>query len=125
MNLNGELLEKAKEAKNSEDLILLAKESGFDLTEEEADRYFARLNPKSGEIGDDELGDVSGGGKCGTTYYEGHPVVTAFNSCEYYRFESYWYCGNDKAGSGQCRTCLYCHSTGWISYCNCDKRYDN
>ncbi len=56
-----ELLEKAKLAKSAEELIALAKENGTELTEEEANTYFAKLN-KNGEISDDELDSVSGGG---------------------------------------------------------------
>lgn len=125
MNLNKELLEKAKNAKNPEELMAVAKENSIDLTADEANTYFARFNAKSGELGDDELGDVAGGRKCMTTYYEGHPVVTAFNSCEHYRFESYSYAGLDKGGSGQCRTCIHCFSTDWIIYCGADERYEN
>ena len=40
---------------------MLAKENGIELTEEEAQAYFAQLN-KSGELSDDELDAVAGGG---------------------------------------------------------------
>ena len=50
MELNKELLAKAKEAKTPEELIALAKENGM-------------------ELADEELDNVSGGG-CGPTYYE-------------------------------------------------------
>ena len=36
------------------------------VTAEEAKNYFAQLNPKAGELADDELDNVSGGRKCGT-----------------------------------------------------------
>ena len=55
---------KAKEVKTIEELLALAKENGIDLTEEEANTYFAQLNPQSGELSDDELDAVAGGG-CG------------------------------------------------------------
>ena len=42
-----------------------AKENGMELTFEEAEECFARLH-KSGELSDEELDNVSGGG-CGTT----------------------------------------------------------
>lgn len=62
MELSKELIEKAKEAKNPEELMTLAKENGMEMTEESAKAYFEKLNPKTGEIADDELDNVSGGG---------------------------------------------------------------
>ncbi len=61
MKVNSELLEKAKMAKSPEELIAIAKENGFDLTEEEAKTFFAKLNAKECELFDDELDDVAGG----------------------------------------------------------------
>ena len=57
-----ELIEKAKEAKNPDELMSLAKENGVELTEESAKAYFNQLNPKTGELADDELDNVAGGG---------------------------------------------------------------
>ena len=61
-NISAEIIEKAKAAQSIEELVSLAKESGFELNREEAKSYFEMLNPKSGELSDDELDDVSGGG---------------------------------------------------------------
>ena len=63
--LTPELLEKAKLAKSAEELIALAKENGAEMTEENAKACFAQLNPKTGELADDELDNVSGGDQCG------------------------------------------------------------
>jgi predicted ribosomally synthesized peptide with nif11-like leader len=60
--LTPELIEKAKSAKSPEELIALAKENGIELSAEQARDCFAKLNPKNGELGDDELDNVSGGG---------------------------------------------------------------
>ena len=79
MDINKEMLEKAKTAKSVEELITLAKDNGFELNDEEANAYFAKLN-QTGELADDELDNVSGGGcgesesrrdcpKCGSEYY--------------------------------------------------------
>ena len=57
-----ELIEKAKSAKSPEELFALAKENGVELTEESAKAYFEQLNPKTGELADDELNNVAGGG---------------------------------------------------------------
>ena len=60
--MNTELIAKAKEAKSPEELMALAKENGVELTEESAKAYFNQLNPKTGELADDELDNVAGGG---------------------------------------------------------------
>lgn len=59
--LTPELIEKAKQAKSPEELLALAKENGIELTEDEAKAYFERLN-QSGELSDEELDNVAGGG---------------------------------------------------------------
>ena len=59
-NLTSELIAKAKAAKSAEELLALAKESGVELTEEEAKTYFAQLNA-NGALSDDELEVVAGG----------------------------------------------------------------
>lgn len=63
-HVSPELIEKAKTAKTAEELLALAKENGVDLTAEEAKVYSAQLIPATGELDDDALDDVSGGG-CG------------------------------------------------------------
>ena len=56
MEMNRELIEKAKETKTVEELSALAKENGIDLTGEEAKSCFARLHPENGALSDEELG---------------------------------------------------------------------
>ena len=63
-NLTPELIAKAKAAKNTEELLALAKENGVELSEEEAKTYFAQLGA-NGAVADDELESVSGGFNCG------------------------------------------------------------
>lgn len=82
-----ELILKAKAVQNSEELLALAKENGVELTEESAAAYFEQLN-KKGELTDDELGNVSGGG----CHHNGALVVTPLGYC------SEWTCG--ECGSG-------------------------
>lgn len=60
-NFSPELFEKAKAAKNAEELLALAKANNVEITAEEANTYFNQLNPASGELSDDELDNVSGG----------------------------------------------------------------
>ena len=68
-NLTPETIEKAKVAKTAEEILALAKANGVEMTAGEASTYFAQLNPKSGELDDDDLDAVAGGaGKCGDPY---------------------------------------------------------
>ena len=62
MELTKELVAKAKEAKTPEELMALAKENGMELTEESAKAYFEAIHPEAGELSDDELNNVAGGG---------------------------------------------------------------
>lgn len=64
INLTPEMIEKAKEAKSAEELLALAKKNDVEMTEEEAKAYYLQLNPPSGELDDDDLDNVAGGG-CG------------------------------------------------------------
>ena len=63
MNISKELLEKAKMAKTAKELLAMAKAENIELTEEQAAKAFAELN-KTGELSDEELDNVAGGG-CG------------------------------------------------------------
>ena len=62
MEITKELIEKAKAVKSAEELLTLAKENNLEMAIEEAESYFATLNPTQGELADDELDNVSGGG---------------------------------------------------------------
>ena len=81
MKMNNELIAKAKEAKTAEELMALAKESGEEITEESAKAYFDLLNPKTGELSDDELDNVSGGGCCSDG---GRLKTTSGYRCKHY-----------------------------------------
>ena len=61
-NVKPELIEKAKKAKTSEELRAFAGENGMELTEEQANAYYAQFHPTSGEMADEELENVAGGG---------------------------------------------------------------
>ena len=60
-NLTPEMIENAKSVNSAEELLALAKENNIEMTADEAATYFAQLNPKSGEINDDDLDSVAGG----------------------------------------------------------------
>ena len=61
-NFTAEMIEKAKAAKNAEELLIIAKENNVEMTAYEAKTLFEQMNPKSGELDDDELDTVAGGG---------------------------------------------------------------
>ena len=61
MNISKELLEKAKMAKTAKELLAMEKAENIELTEEQAAKAFAELN-KMGELSDEELDNVAGGG---------------------------------------------------------------
>ena len=65
-NLKPEMIEKAKAAKSAEELLELAKENNVEMTADEAKTCFAQLNPKSGELDDDDLDAVAGGACSGS-----------------------------------------------------------
>ena len=73
-NFNAEMIEKAKTVKSAEELLELAKAKGVEMTADEASTYFAQLNPKSGELDDDDL-DTVAGGACADSNNNDNPAV--------------------------------------------------
>lgn len=76
IKLTPELVEKAKAVKGVDELIKLGKENNIGLTEEDAKDIFDRLNPKLGELSDEELDNVSGGGCGRPSLGETYPCVS-------------------------------------------------
>ena len=110
MELNKELLAKAKEAKTPEELIALAKENGMELTEESAKAYLDLLHPQTGELSDDELDNVAGGGRL---------VVSAMHYCDEWRCKddgSQWVIDGMLECCKTCRVAAYCHSCQYCTY---------
>lgn len=64
MKYTDEMIEKARLAKTPDELLEKSKENGIEMTAEEAQKNFELLHPLSGEIADEELDNVAGGG-CG------------------------------------------------------------
>ena len=111
MNITPELIESAKKAKSIEELLTLAKENGFELSEEEAKAYYEQFH-KTGEMSDDELDNVAGGG-CYTK--DGRMVTTVGNWCNNFVCKK---CGGNidmGSVSGSDRACGTC---GGPVYCN-------
>ena len=115
MELNKELLAKAKNAKTPEELIALAKENGTEMTEESAEAYYNLLHPQNGEVSDDELGNVAGGG----CHNGGRLVVSVMHYCDE------WRCKDDGSqcdidgimvNCNTCRVAAYCFSCKYCTY---------
>ena len=81
-NFNAEMIEKAKTAKSAEELLELAKENNVEMTADEAKTYFEQLNPKSGELSDDDLDNVAGGGCSGSVRAGDNVRVISGETCQ-------------------------------------------
>ena len=101
----------------------------MELTEESAKAYFEQLNPKTGEVSDDELNNVAGGG-CHNG--DGRMITTVLNDCRH------WLCKYDGetwmnthdgfgvstsvckkcASSAACKNCKYCSYEKGLWLCN-------
>ena len=81
-NLTPEMIEKAKAAKTAEELLAVAKANNIDMTADEAATYFAQLNPKSGELGDDELDAVAGGACSSSDSSSNGTIVNVINGAK-------------------------------------------
>ncbi len=104
MEMNNEILQKAKDAKSAQELMDIAKESNVEMTEESAQAYFELLNERSasGELPDTELENVSGGG----CRKNGKLVVSALHHCDEFGFGTW------------CCECQYCKYTKGLWLCS-------
>ena len=119
-NFTPEQIEKARQANSPEEILVLAKENNIELSEDKAKEYFDRLN-NSGELSDEELDNVSGGG---CYYKDGRLVVTAWYLCKRYECK---FCGR-KGGhfcdikrdgvTPSCSECKYKTNKGARMLCN-------
>ena len=109
--------------------------NGCEATEEELQAFLDSKENKTGELADDELDSVAGGGKCGTIYHNKRPVVTASNACEHWkcsRCQSTQYrsttinsfcrqCGCERG----CKNCEFSRYEDALLQCFHPLRYDN
>lgn len=115
---------KIRKRPDREELLTLAKENGKELTKEEAEAYFVQLN-KSGELSDEELDNVAGGG-CHNK--DGRLVVTVWYNCSDFTCKK---CGRKNTGDHfhiidgyrtnymqQCQFCKYISYEGGLWLCN-------
>ena len=123
--MSKENIEKAKEAKSVEELLALAKENDYPLTEEEAQNYFNQFHA-TGELSDDELDQVGGGcGGSGEYTPDGYLKITGHDLCSRYICKS---CGRPSISSEHLcidgktygNFCINCSESVWDSgnnYC--------
>lgn len=107
------MIEKAKQAKSVEELLALAKGNGVELSEQEANEYFTQLG-KAGELSDEELDNVSGGG-CHKN--DGRLIVTIGKLCPYWKCNL---CGSTyiskRTGRCSCDQATGCGHCKYMSY---------
>lgn len=112
LKINAEIIEKAKQAKSVDDLLILAKEHDITLTEEDANEFFKAIGQEKGELSDEELDNVAGGGCRGE---DGMLLVTPTYKC------SLW---EDKLGHRPrelgvgCSDCKWIFTVKLLSYCS-------
>lgn len=100
MEISQELIAKAKKAKSAEEIMALAKENGIEMSEETAKTYFKQICPKTGELSDEELDNVAGGG-CYAR--DGYLWTTIGHKCRHYEQKD-----NPPPGvKGTCYLCKY------------------
>ena len=119
--MSKENIEMAKEAKSVEELLALAKENNYPLTEEEAQNYFNQFHA-TGELSDDELDQVGGG--CGggkETYNKDGYWIIPYDCSSYYcsEFEQKF------VGGTQAKCCYHCYYHYYINHdgLDCCKHY--
>lgn len=112
---NKDLLDKARQANSPEELLAIAKENDYPLDAEEAKTLFERLH-NSGELSDDELDNVSGGG-CHAK--DGRLIVTTRYACEEFRCKA---CGKRIGAQRKCLNNKYhrCSASDGMGWDNCD-----
>ena len=108
MKLTSKMKSVAMQAKSVEELLKIAEAYGYEISREEAEEIYAELN-QEGELADEELENVAGGG-CYSTDKHGRLIVTAGNRCELFE-QSTWRSGST------CFGCSWSYSEGWVTYC--------
>ncbi len=81
--MNEELIAKARQASSSEEIMKIAEENDIEMCKEEAEMIYKQLHT-SGEVSDEELESVAGGGCKGSG---GLTIVTSACKCFNGQFE--------------------------------------
>ena len=116
MELTSKMKRVAMQAKSVEELLKLAEAYGYEISKEEAEEIYAELN-QAGELSDEELENVTGGG-CYSTDKHGMLIVTFGNSCKLFE-------RNGGRSGSTCTSCRWAFIDGYIAYCGKRTRDDD
>ena len=120
-----DMIAKGAQAQSAQELKELAAKEDWQMSDEEAASYFEELKEltsekKTGELNDDELDNVSGGG----CYKDNRLVVTTMHSCMEWSCK----CGNpsnmtpgELVNLGRCPKCRRGKTCGNCKYCSYEK----
>lgn len=112
---SSELIEQFRAAANAGDLVLLAREAGVDLSDEEAGALFRQLHksakPSEGELADEGLADVAGG--CGSAPAEPIDTCGTCGARDYTVLDVHEYSNPD--GRSYSLTTARCNVCGWTN----------
>ena len=120
-----DMIAKGAQAQSAQELKELAAKEDWQMSDEEAASYFEELKEltsekKTGELNDDELDNVSGGG----CYKGKRLVVTTMHSCMEWSCK----CGNpsnmtpaELVNLGRCPKCRRGKTCGNCKYCSYEK----
>ena len=109
MELTSKMKSVAMQAKSVEELLKLAEAYGYEVSKEEAEEIYAELN-QEGELSDEELDNVAGGG-CYSTDKHGMLIVTIGNRCEYFLQSGF-------RSESTCIGCYHAFADGMLTYCS-------
>lgn len=132
-NFSQELIERAKTAKSPNELILLAKEYKTEITPQEAEAFYESFH-KTGELSDDELDNIAGGGCSTDVGGKDYTIVTSALPCFTGGFESNFKDGDNIpvittdsqlarttwrrfSSDNQCGSCAHLRFNGVAGYC--------
>ena len=105
-NLTPELIAKAKAANSADELFEIAKANNLEITAEEANTYFEQLNA-NGEVSDDALDAVAGGGIFGCGDDEDKEEEKKEDNNPNPVYKKCGYCGNVFRSQGcRCPVCM-------------------
>ncbi len=140
MNDNGvayteEMMQQVRTCQSVEEVIALGRENGMEISEELAYEYLKMLAPVYGEIEDEELDNVAGGGCKTKVNGKNYTVVTSYKGCFTGRWEKVknsnggwkrsdnnflretWYSNSNNASGNQCGNCMHLEFKGGTGYC--------
>lgn len=131
MNMT-EMMERAHGARSPEELLALARETGMELTEQDAEDIFGRFH-KKGELSDEELDNVAGGA-CNTQLDgDDYVMVSPQQACTIGKYEdsssvppqmevdcatlrALWAIAGADGACGRCRWLVFGGSNGYCGY---------